>query len=82
MQRRPLIRLTALAAVATVTGAFTVPALSQSKDIKIAHIHSMTGPLEAYGKQTQTGFMMGLQYATGGTMAVAGKKIVVIEKDD
>ncbi len=33
MQRRPLIRLTALAAVATVTGAFTVPALSQSKDI-------------------------------------------------
>jgi branched-chain amino acid transport system substrate-binding protein len=26
--------------------------------------------------------MMGLDYATGGTMQVAGKKIVVIEKDD
>ena len=26
--------------------------------------------------------MMGLDYATGGTMTVAGKKIVVIEKDD
>ena len=30
----------------------------------------------------QTGFMMGLDYATGGTMTVAGKKLVVIEKDD
>src|SRR5690606_3508781 len=50
--------------------------------IKIAHVYSRTGPLEAYGKQTQAGLMMGLEYATGGTMTVAGKKIVVIEKDD
>jgi branched-chain amino acid transport system substrate-binding protein len=57
-------------------------AFAQSKEIKIAHIYSKTGPLEAYGKQTATGFMMGLDYATGGTMMVAGKKIVVIEKDD
>ncbi len=53
-----------------------------AKDIKIAHVHSMTGPLEAYGKQTQTGLMMGLEYATGGTMQVDGNKLVVIEKDD
>lgn len=51
-------------------------------EIRIAHVYSKTGPLEAYGKQTQTGLMMGLNYATGGTMMVAGKKIVVIEKDD
>jgi branched-chain amino acid transport system substrate-binding protein len=57
-------------------------ALAQSKEIKIAHIYSKTGPLEAYGKQTAVGFMMGLDYATGGTMTVAGKKLVVIEKDD
>lgn len=57
-------------------------AIAQSKEIKIAHVYSKTGPLEAYGKQTQTGLMMGLDYATGGTMMVAGKKIVVIEKDD
>ena len=57
-------------------------AFSQDKQIKIAHIYSKTGPLEAYGKQTATGFMMGLDYATGGTMTVAGKKLVVIEKDD
>ena len=58
------------------------PALAQPKEIKIAHIHSKTGPLEAYGKQTATGFMLGLNYATGGTMTVNGRKLVVIEKDD
>ena len=64
MFRRHLIALAALAL--TVSGA----ALAQGKDIKIAHIYSKTGPLEAYGKQTQTGLMMGLEYATGGSMQV------------
>jgi branched-chain amino acid transport system substrate-binding protein len=76
MQRRNLITLAVLATV------FAAPAFSQSKEIKIAHIYSKTGPLEAYGKQTAIGFMMGLDYATGGTMTVAGKKLLVIEKDD
>ena len=76
MFRRHLI---ALAALST---ALVGVALAQSKDIKIAHIYSKTGPLEAYGKQTQIGLMMGLDHATGGTMQVAGRKIVVIEKDD
>ena len=56
------------------------PAFAQDKQIKIAHIYSKTGPFEAYGKQTATGFMMGLDYATGGTIIVAGKNLVVIEK--
>lgn len=54
----------------------------QAKDIKVAHVYDKTGPLEAYAKQTQTGLMMGLEYATGGTMQVNGKKLVVIEKDN
>jgi branched-chain amino acid transport system substrate-binding protein len=71
-------------AIAATTLAVALPglALAQAKDIRIAHVYSKTGPLEAYGKQTQIGFMMGLDYATGGTMTVAGKKLVVIEKDD
>jgi branched-chain amino acid transport system substrate-binding protein len=52
-----------------------------AKDIKIAHVYDKTGPLEAYAKQTQTGLLMGLDYATGGTMMVNGNKLVVIEKD-
>jgi branched-chain amino acid transport system substrate-binding protein len=55
--------------------------LAGAQDIKIAHVYDKTGPLEAYAKQTQTGLMMGFEYATGGTMQVLGRKIAVIEKD-
>ena len=55
---------------------------AMAQDIKIAHVYDKTGPLEAYAKQTQTGLMMGLNYATGGTMTVNGHKLVVIEKDN
>ena len=74
-----------LAALVATFAALAVsnPALAQTAgEIRVAHVYSKTGPLEAYGKQTATGFMMGLDYATGGTMKVAGKKLVVIEKDD
>jgi branched-chain amino acid transport system substrate-binding protein len=82
MHRLTWVARTALTVVA-LTGVLTSsPAFAQAREIKIAHIYSKTGPLEAYGKQTATGFLMGLDYATGGTMMVAGKKLVVIEKDD
>ena len=81
MQRRQIIpTLFAAAAVAALT---PLAALAQAgKEVKIALIASKTGPLEAYAKQTIVGFMMGLDYATGGSMTVAGRKLVVIEKDD
>jgi len=70
-------------AVTAIAGLLTVfLGESFAQEIRIAHIYSKTGPLEAYGKQTATGFMLGLEYATKGSMTVAGKKIVVIEKDD
>jgi branched-chain amino acid transport system substrate-binding protein len=50
-------------------------------DIKIANVYDKTGPLEAYAKQSHIGLMMGLEYATKGTMEINGEKIVVIEKD-
>src|SRR3974390_3128094 len=55
---------------------------AKADDLKIALIRGLTGPLQAYAKQTETGFMMGLEYATKGTMQVDGRKIVVITKDD
>src|SRR5208283_2988198 len=55
---------------------------AKADDLKIALIRGLTGPLQAYAKQTETGFMMGLEYATKGTMEVDGRKIVVITKDD
>ncbi len=82
MNRRPFSF--ALAATALAVAIFVAPAaLAQNPgEVKIALIASKTGPLEAYAKQTIVGFNMGLDYATGGTMMVAGKKLVVIEKDD
>ena len=79
LRRRRLV-----VAVSAAT-ALALPALAsaQSKgEIKIAHVYSKTGPLEAYGKQTAIGLAMGLDYATNGTMTVGGKKLMVIEKDD
>jgi branched-chain amino acid transport system substrate-binding protein len=55
--------------------------VSMAQDIRIAHVYDKSGPLEAYARQTQTGLMMGLEFATSGTMTVAGHKITVIERD-
>lgn len=79
-RQRPMALLACLAVAGLGFAGTGAPA--QAQDIRIAHVYSKTGPLEAYGKQTQTGFMMGLDYATGGTMTVAGRKLVVIERDD
>jgi len=61
--------------------ALTITELALAQDIRVAHVYDKTGPLEAYAKQTQTGLLMGLEFATGGTMTVAGHKITVIERD-
>jgi branched-chain amino acid transport system substrate-binding protein len=71
-------RLTTLLAAATLAGATS---LAFAQDIKLAHVYDKTGPLEAYAKQTHAGLMLGLEYATGGSMTVLGRKIVVIERD-
>ena len=57
----------------------TAPAMAD--EIRIAHIHDMTGALEAYAAQSQTGLMLGLEYATDGTMQVDGHDLVVTEYD-
>ncbi len=76
-QFKKLIRPLALACLIA-----SVAAPAAAEDIRVAHVYSKTGPLEAYGKQTQIGLMLGFDYATQGTMMVNGRKIVVIEKDD
>jgi branched-chain amino acid transport system substrate-binding protein len=75
--------LTRMLCAAAAMGALALggPAAAQ-QDIKIALIAGKTGPLEAYAKQTETGFMMGLEYLTNGTMTIGGRKIRVIVKDD
>ena len=55
--------------------------VEEVETIKIGVLASLTGALESYGKQTQRGFELGLEYATDGTMEVAGKKIEVVFED-
>ena len=52
-----------------------------AEPIKIAQLVGITGPLEAYAKQSVTGFQMGLEYATKGKMEVLGRPIQVLVKD-
>ena len=78
-----MIKRTTLAAaiVAILAAGFTAPALA-APDLKVALIAGKTGMLEAYAKETETGFMMGLEYLTGGKMEINGRKLKVIVKDD
>jgi branched-chain amino acid transport system substrate-binding protein len=75
------MRIHLMAMTVLLAGFAASAAVAEEKPIKIALIADKTGPLEAYAKQTSAGLAMGLEYATGGTMTVAGHKIEVIEKD-
>jgi branched-chain amino acid transport system substrate-binding protein len=74
-----MIRRSFLAAAGVLLAA---PVAAQQPPIKIALIYGKTGPLEAYARQTEAGFMLGLEYATQGKMEIDGRKIQVILKDD
>ena len=71
-----------LTVAGTLTAAAFGTASAQDDTAKIALVHGLSGsPLEVYSKQTSTGFQLGLEYATKGTMEIKGKKIELIEKD-
>ncbi len=70
------------AGAAIVLGAAFGAAPAAAKDIKVCLIAGKTGALEAYAKQTENGFMMGLEYLTKSTMTVGADKLVVLVKDD
>ncbi len=75
-------RNTLLASAAFAGAALTFSGIAQAQDIKICLIASKTGALEAYAKQTENGFMMGLEHLTKGSMAINGRKLTVLVKDD
>ena len=59
-----------------------LPMLASAQELKVALIAGKTGILEPYAKETETGFMLGLEYLTGGKMEINGRKLKVIVKDD
>lgn len=63
------------------SSATSTPAPENKKPIKVGVLASMTGALEAYGKQTTRGFELGIDYATGGTKTINGQPIQFIVED-
>lgn len=80
ISRRSARRAAFIPGLALAAFALAVPV--SAKDIKVCLIAGKTGPLEAYAKQTENGFMMGLEFLTKGTNKIGDDKIEVIVKDD
>ena len=71
-----LLTLACAGMVATATSA------AAQDSIKIALVHGISGSsYEVFSRQTHTGFMMGLEYATDGTMEIDGRPLEIIIKD-
>ncbi|TAM89021.1 amino acid ABC transporter substrate-binding protein [bacterium] len=85
-RRRALTQLTAsslILALASIGPAMPAGAAQTAKaPVNVGLIYSKTGLLAGYGAQYAEGFRIGLDYATHGTGAAAGHKIVVTERDD
>ena len=73
--------LTRILGIAALGLSMAGAALAQDP-VKIALVHGISGhSFEAFSKQAQTGFELGIEYATGGTGMVKGSKIEIIHKD-
>ncbi len=66
-----------------IAGAMTLASAALAEvPIKIALVHGLSGSsFEAFSKQAQTGFELGIEYATGGSNTVKGRQIELIIKD-
>lgn len=68
--------------VSAIAGLAMATAAWADDPIKIALVHGISGhSFEAFSKQAQTGFELGIEYATDGTGMVKGRKIEIIHKD-
>jgi branched-chain amino acid transport system substrate-binding protein len=78
MRKRTLIALLLVLAMAVGM----VPARAQEGEpLKIGLLTDLSAVLQLYGVELQNGLMLGLEYATDGTMTVAGRPIEVIVRD-
>jgi branched-chain amino acid transport system substrate-binding protein len=82
MRSNQFMTVNKVAIIAASIATIMTSGIANAQDIKIALITGKTGPLEAYAKETESGFMLGLEYLTGGKMEINGRKIKVIIKDD
>ncbi|UCE00456.1 MAG: ABC transporter substrate-binding protein, partial [Chloroflexota bacterium] len=56
--------------------------VEEGEPLVVGLMTDKSGALAVYGPSQTNGFYLGLEYATNGTMEVAGRPITVIEKDN
>ncbi len=82
MRKLSLLVLAAVMALSLVLVPTYSPAQAQDGEpLKIGLITDLTGALNIYGVELQNGLTLGLDYATDGTMEVAGRPIEIIVRD-
>ncbi len=69
-------------AAGPASGSTSTSAAASGDPIKVGIVTSLSGPLQSYGQMYLDAFTVGLDYATGGTGAVNGRKIEVTTADD
>jgi branched-chain amino acid transport system substrate-binding protein len=81
---RSFATLTARLAIGTVVaiGLGLTSSTASAKEIKLCLVISKTGDLADSAKEVEAGFMIGLDFATKGTMKIGDDKISVVVKDD
>jgi branched-chain amino acid transport system substrate-binding protein len=57
-------------------------AIAQGDPIRIGVLTDQSGALTIYGIEQENGFRLGLEYATGGTMEIAGRPIEILVRDN
>ena len=67
--------------LSVMTFALFIPSAMAAEPIRIANIEALSGPFEQFGNQSRTGFQMGMEYATNGTMKLLGRPVEIIVKD-
>jgi branched-chain amino acid transport system substrate-binding protein len=55
---------------------------AQADPIKIGVLVDESGPLSTYGFEVDYGFQLGMQYATDGTMEIAGRPVEILIRDN
>ena len=82
MRKWTLIVLAALMALSLVAvPSYRSASAQEGEPLKIGLMTDLTGALQLYGVELENGFMLGLEYATDGTLEVAGRPIEVIVRD-
>jgi len=82
MRKISLLSLAMLIALSLALGPSLAPAVAQDAEpLKIGLMTDLSGALQNYGNELDHGFNLGLEYATDGTLEIAGRPVEIVTRD-